>query len=371
MPLAVAAAAIGLALLLSREASPASATPRASSEAVDARQVYLADCAVCHGQDGRGTVRGISLFGQGRAATDYALSTGRMPLAAVGRAEVPGRPVAPLPEASIGDPGQVPRRAAPAYRPEVIAALVDYVAELTSESGPAIPVLEKGDVVEGGVQYRLQCAACHAWSAQGGALAERPVPALSASTPTQVAEAVRVGPGQMPAFGQAALDDHQLAGLVAYVEELKHPDDRGGHPLGHLGPFAEGAVAIVGLVALLGLCRWIGEREPDAEDGGPDGEADTPADAGEPGRTEGTAEPAGSGGTTQPAGSGGTTQPAGSGGTTQPAGSGGTTQPAGSGGTAQPAGSGGTAQPAGSGGTAQPAGSGGTTQPAGSGGTTP
>lgn len=312
VPLAVAAAAIGLGLLLPRQPSAAADLPGGSSQAVDARELYLADCAVCHGQDGRGTVRGISLLGQGRAATDYALTTGRMPLAAVGRTEAPGRPVAPLPEDSLGDPDQVPRRSAPAYPPEVIAALVDYVAALTGEAGPDIPVFEKGDLVEGGVQYRLQCAACHSWSAQGGALAERPVPALIASTPTQVAEAVRIGPGQMPAFGQAALDDHQLAGLVAYVEELKNPDDRGGHPLGHLGPFTEGAVAIVGLVALLGLCRWIGEREPedtepgDADDhepaggpegtGGPGGEADG---AEEPGAGGDEAEPVTSGGQTR------------------------------------------------------------------------
>lgn len=310
MPLGVAAAAIGLGLLVPREPVAATALPRASSQSVDPRELYLADCAVCHGQDGRGTARGISLYGQGRAATDYALTTGRMPLAAVGRTEAPGRPVAPLPEDSLGDPDQVPRRSAPAYSPEVIAALVDYVAGLTGETGPDIPVLEKGDVVEGGVQYRLQCAACHAWSAQGGALAERPVPALTASTPTQVAEAVRIGPGQMPAFGQAALNDHQLAGLVAYVEELKHPDDRGGHPLGHLGPFTEGAVAIVGLVALLGLCRWIGEREPEGTEpggddshqsaGGPEdaGGPDGAASAKDPPDAEDRAEPVTSGGST-------------------------------------------------------------------------
>lgn len=264
LPLVVAGAAIGLGLLLPRPVSGAApAAPRASVEAVDAREVYLADCAVCHGQDGRGTERGISLVGQGRASVDYALTTGRMPLAAVGRSEQPGRPVAPLPESSVGDPRQIPTRHQPAYAPEAIEALVDYVAALTGDTGPDIPVVGQGDVVEGGVQFRLQCAGCHSWSGQGGVLVDRPVPALGAATPVQVAEAVRVGPGQMPAFGEAALDDHQLSGLVAYVEELKHPSDRGGNPLGHLGPVTEGAVALIGLAALLVLCRWIGEREPE------------------------------------------------------------------------------------------------------------
>jgi ubiquinol-cytochrome c reductase cytochrome c subunit len=301
----VAGVAIGLGLVLSRPASSAPSTARQASE-VDAKEVYLADCAVCHGQDGRGIANlGISLFGQGRAAVDYSLSTGRMPLAAVGRAEVAGRPVSPLPAVGLGDPGQVPTRHDPAYPPEVIKALVDYVAELTDETGPEIPRLEKGDVAEGGVQFRLQCAACHSWSGQGGALVERPVPALGASTPLQVAEAVRAGPGQMPAFGQAALDDHQLSSVVAYVEELKEPSNPGGQPLGRLGPFTEGAVALVGLVALLALCRWIGEREPKA-DHEPGGTAESKPDV----------APAGSGGTDEPAGSAGEAQPANSGGTT-------------------------------------------------------
>ena len=282
LPIVVAGIALGLGLVLPRPASSSPSAARQVSPA-EAEQVYLADCAVCHGQDGRGIEnRGISLFSQGRAAVDYSLTTGRMPLAAVGRAEVAGRPKAPLPDVSLGDPGQVPTRHAPAYPPEMIHALVDYVAKLTFETGPEIPVLEEGDVAEGGVQFRLQCAACHSWSGQGGALVERAVPALGASTPIQVAEAVRAGPGQMPAFGQAALDDHQLSSLVAYVEELKHPSDRGGHPLGHLGPVTEGAVGLVGLAALLALCRWIGEREPEGGD--------------EP---TGNVEPAGSGGTTE------------------------------------------------------------------------
>jgi len=327
--------------------------------------VYLADCAVCHGQDGRGTSRGISLFNQGRAAVDYALTTGRMPLAANGRTEVRGRPVSPLPESGIGDPNEVPTRHAPAYSPEVIRALDDYVAQLTDFTGPDIPVPREGDVVEGGVQFRLQCAACHSWSGQGGALVERAVPALGSATPLQVAEAVRAGPGQMPAFGQAALDDHQLSSLVAYVEEVRHPRDRGGNPLGHLGPVTEGAVGLVGLVALLGMCRWIGEREPEGGEDEPKGA--TTAETHGPG-SGGEANPAGSSGEAAPAGSGGEAAPAGSGGEAEPAGSGGEAEPAGSGGEAAPAGPDRDVKPAGIWAKAEPAGPDHDVKPTGSGG---
>jgi ubiquinol-cytochrome c reductase cytochrome c subunit len=48
---------------------------------------------------------------------------------------------------------------------------------------------------------------------------------------------------------------------VAYVEASKHPKDRGGWGIGHIGPVPEGMVAwaVAGL-ALVGLCVLIGER---------------------------------------------------------------------------------------------------------------
>jgi len=65
----------------------------------------------------------------------------------------------------------------------------------------------------------------------------------------------------MPAFGRAALSDAQLNDLVAYVRELDHARDRGGNPLWHLGPFAEGLIALgLCLPLLLATTRWIGDR---------------------------------------------------------------------------------------------------------------
>jgi ubiquinol-cytochrome c reductase cytochrome c subunit len=225
------------------------------------RDLYLADCGVCHGADGRGTTRGPTLVGVGRASLDYEISSGRMPLAGVGRADDrPGAPLQPLPNKAASDPAMVPRRHAPAYSPETIRQLVDYTSALTGGGGPDIPHIGHGDMAEGGALFRLHCAACHAWAGDGGALVEFQSPALHAATPVQVAEAIRVGPGQMPAFGEAALTDEQVAGVVAYVEYLRNPDDRGGEPLWHLGPFAEGALSLVALGALLVFVRWIGER---------------------------------------------------------------------------------------------------------------
>lgn len=202
--------------------------------------VYLADCATCHGAEAQGIDgRGPSLEGVGAALVDYELTTGRMPLR---------------------QPGDKTVRHDPKYDAPTITALDAYVASLAG-GGPQIPVVGNGDVAKGGELFRLQCAACHSWAGNGGALLEREAPSLHSSTPTQIAEAVRTGPGTMPAFGNAALDSRQLDDVVAYVRTLAHPQDRGGFGLWHLGPFIEGAVgwfiALGGV--LLGL-RWIGTR---------------------------------------------------------------------------------------------------------------
>ena len=216
------------------------APPAPASPAVV--QIYLRDCAVCHGSDGRGTNRGPNLVGVGRAFTDYMLSTGRMPIAT---------------------PDEVTRHRQAFYPPDVIRQLVDYVASF-GPGGLDMPDVnpKDGNVAEGGELYRLQCAACHAWAGDGGALFQREAPPLHDLTPREVAEAVRVGPDGMPAFGQAAVSDHQINSLVAYVLSLGSLRNRGGQPLWHLGPLVEGGVALfVGAPVLWLVIRRIGGHE--------------------------------------------------------------------------------------------------------------
>ena len=227
----------------------------------EARTIYLRDCATCHGADARGTGFGPSLQRAGRAAVDFWVSTGRMPLVANSRP-----PRSPQGQASpdqyLADPNAQPRRHKPWYPPATISALVDYVSTI-APGGPDIPTVDVAgaNLATGGELYRQQCAACHAWSGVGGALYQRAAPSVAPATPTQIAEAVRIGPGQMPKFGTAAVPAAQLDDVVGYVQYLDHPKNRGGAPLWYVGPVAEGAVAIVlGLGVLLALIRWIGSR---------------------------------------------------------------------------------------------------------------
>jgi ubiquinol-cytochrome c reductase cytochrome c subunit len=230
---------VGLITALARpDPSRAALDP---SRRADVEHVFLRDCATCHGADARGTDLGPDLRGVGTAGIDYQLSTGRMPLSS---------------------PDAEPTRGTPQYSPATIRALVAYVHALAG-GGPPIPDVDvaAGRLQQGGSIFRLNCAACHAWSGDGGALLNRAAPSVHPATDEQIAEAIRSGPGNMPAFGTAAITREQLDSVIRYVQHLDNPDDRGGLALGHLGPLAEGAVAIVLALGLLVIAvRWIGTR---------------------------------------------------------------------------------------------------------------
>lgn len=212
-------------------------------------QLYATGCSSCHGPDGEGVevddggAGGPSIVDAGEAGAYFFLSTGRMPLA---------------------NSEEQPTRKDPAYAPDEIDALVAYVASLGD--GPALPQVDTSDadLAEGGRIYRANCQACHSASGSGGALSYgRAAPALQPATDEQVAAAVRVGPGQMPVFGDDAIDDDDLDDLIRYVGFLRTPEDPGGLPIGRTGPIPEGFVAwIVGIPAFLLLTVWIGTRSP-------------------------------------------------------------------------------------------------------------
>jgi len=212
----------------------------APSAAADGRQLYLEGCASCLGLDARGIEgRGPDLHGAGAAAADFYLSTGRMPLA---------------------EPTDQPLRSDPEYSRGEIDQLVAYIGSL---GGPPVPDVhpEQGNVRLGLELFSENCAGCHHMTGAGGIVTNVVAPSIWDATPTQVAEAVRVGPYVMPHFGPRQIDDAELNSLVSYVELTKSPDDRGGWALGHVGPVPEGMVAwLLAGAALVLVARVIGNR---------------------------------------------------------------------------------------------------------------
>lgn len=237
LPLLVAAA-VGLGAKVPTGGNSASGAARS---APTGQQLWLSDCAVCHGARGQGTNRGPNITHAGPAAVDFMMRTGRMPLS---------RPDAPLQRRSVR------------YSPAQIDSIVAYSSRFVD--GPAVPKVDVSgaSLPRGNQLYLANCAACHQTAGAGGALAYGDVaPPLGRATPTETVEALRTGPGRMPPFDRSTLDDRAAIDIARYVQQLHHPDDRGGWSIGHLGPVPEGLVAwAFGLGSILVAVRWLGTR---------------------------------------------------------------------------------------------------------------
>jgi ubiquinol-cytochrome c reductase cytochrome c subunit len=214
-------------------------------------QLFGANCVTCHGPEGRGifspirgaggtTGLGPSLQGVGAQAADFYLRTGYMPLE---------------------DPYKQPRRSRVLFSQGELQALIAYVGSL--QQGPRVPTphLERGDLAEGLKQFTEHCAGCHQVAAAGGYVTNAVAPSLNQATPVQIAEAARIGPYLMPRFSERQISNGQLDSIIRYVIYARHPDDRGGWAMGHIGPVPEGLVTwFIGIAAIVATCTVIGRR---------------------------------------------------------------------------------------------------------------
>jgi ubiquinol-cytochrome c reductase cytochrome c subunit len=230
--------------------SPTGAVPQTTSATVpvpatsaEGQTLFVNNCSSCHGPAGAGTDRGPNLVGVGAATVDFWVSTGRMPLAYPG-AQAVRKPVL--------------------FSRSQQLAIVSYVTSQAPGVGPGIPAvnLAGANLANGNDMFGLNCAGCHTITGSGDALANSAfAPSLYQASPTQIAEAIRTGPGNMPRFGPGTLSDQDVNDIVRYVTYLQKPADPGGAGLGHVGPVTEGFLAIVvGLGVLILAAYWIGIR---------------------------------------------------------------------------------------------------------------
>ena len=238
----------------------ATAVPAAAATNGLGKHLYGQYCIACHGANGAGITHsssgrigaapqraqdqqagiGPQLAGVGALAADFYLRTGYMPLRRI---------------------GLEPRRSRVLFDDRQIRALVGYVASLGK--GPPIPTPhpERGNVSTGLKLFTDHCAGCHQVVAEGGYVTGAVAPPLEEATARQIAEAVRIGPYVMPRFSKRQISDAALNSIIKYVAYAKHPDDRGGWALGHLGPVPEGLVTwLIAASVLVLTCVVIGKR---------------------------------------------------------------------------------------------------------------
>ncbi|MFI9587299.1 c-type cytochrome [Streptomyces sp. NPDC052236] len=222
----------------------AQANEAAQSLAIEEGQkLYTVGCASCHGTGGQGTSDGPSLVGVGSAAVDFQVGTGRMP------AQQPGV--------------QVPKKKV-IYTQDKIDQLAAYVASLGA--GPITPTEKQynpqgADIAKGGDLFRTNCAQCHNFTGEGGALTEgKYAPGLGGVSAKHLYEAMQTGPQNMPGFPDTLLPEKQKQDIIAYVQTVNGEKTAtpGGFALGGLGPVSEGLFGwIFGLGALIAIAVWI------------------------------------------------------------------------------------------------------------------
>ncbi|MGW7366702.1 cytochrome bc1 complex diheme cytochrome c subunit [Streptomyces sp. NPDC054841] len=225
-------------------ADKAQADETAQSLAIEeGKKLYTVGCASCHGTGGQGTSDGPSLVGVGSAAVDFQVGTGRMPAQQPG-AQVPKKPVV--------------------YTQAQIDQLAAYVASLGA--GPVRPTEkqyspEGADIAKGGDLFRTNCAQCHNFTGEGGALTHgKYAPNLEGVNPRHIYEAMQTGPQNMPSFPDGTMPEQEKRDIIAYIQTVNSGESEspGGLSLGGLGPVSEGLFAwVFGLGALIAVAIWV------------------------------------------------------------------------------------------------------------------
>jgi ubiquinol-cytochrome c reductase cytochrome c subunit len=225
----------------------AAAPAQNSTQVAQGQQLFLASCSTCHGLDAQGTTQAPSLIGAGAAAVDFQMSTGRMPAKELG-AENDRKP---------SD-----------FTPQQITDIASYIASLGG--GPAIPpasaVSSSGaDTALGEELFSTNCAQCHGFGGGGGALTYgKNAPPLTASTPTQIYEAMLTGPEAMPVFGDGTITPAEKKDIIAFVTQTRTEDNPGGFSLGRTGTVPEGLLGWVGGLGFLVLiAMWLTAKRRD------------------------------------------------------------------------------------------------------------
>ena len=233
------------AALAPKQATAAS-TAAGADQVAYGKELFVANCATCHGANGLGIDQaGPSLAGVGAASVDFQMGTGRMPMTEPG--------------VQAKDDLQVK------FTDEEISDIAAYVATLGP--GPSVPDEEytdgsKGDPGKGGQIFRVNCAMCHNSAGAGGALTRgKDAPSVQGVSGKHIYEAMETGPQSMPVFNDANLSPESKRDVIAYLEAQQEAGNPGGNPLGSLGPVPEGLfIWTIGLGLLVGFAVWLGQK---------------------------------------------------------------------------------------------------------------
>lgn len=248
-----------LATALTPDAQVATAQRDDQALIQEGNDIYDVACITCHGANLQGVQdRGPSLVGIGAGAVYFQVHSGRMPM--------------------MSNDAQAERKT-PRYTEQQTLALAAYVT--ANGGGPDIVYNEDGsiameelrganyngqiqpeDVAKGSELFRMNCASCHNFTGQGGALSSgKYAPPLDPANEQEIYQVMLTGPQNMPKFSDRQLTADEKKDIIAYVKSAGETPSPAGWDLGGLGPVAEGlAMWIIGITALCAAAMWMGSR---------------------------------------------------------------------------------------------------------------
>lgn len=248
-----------LASALTPDAQVATAEKDDQALVQEGKDIYDTACITCHGANLQGIEgRGPSLVGIGAGSVYFQVHSGRMPM--------------------MSNDAQAERKA-PRYTEQQTLALAAYVAAngggadiVYNDDGSIAQESLRGanyngqiqaeDVAKGSELFRMNCASCHNFTGQGGALSSgKYAPELAPANEQEIYQAMLTGPQNMPKFSDRQLTADEKKDIIAYLKSAEEIPSPAGWDLGGLGPVAEGlAMWIIGISALCAAAMWIGSR---------------------------------------------------------------------------------------------------------------
>ena len=240
--MALSVVGVGFTIARAETTKVVASTSDKATLIAEGKEIFARGCSSCHGLNAEGAGIAPSLIGVGAASVDFQVSTGRMPMA---------------------DMSQQAMRKKPVYTAEETAALAAYVASLAP--GPAAITNEElawerdGNTAQGGELFRTNCAMCHNFAAQGGALTQgKYAPTLMGVEPRHIYEAMITGPQSMPVFSDKVLTPQEKLSVIKWIKSAEKEPARGGAALGRLGPVTEGLLAwTLALGIFIGIAVWL------------------------------------------------------------------------------------------------------------------
>jgi len=208
----------------------------------EGERIFLKGCSSCHGINLEGSAIAPALLGVGAASVDFQVATGRMPVA----------------DMSV----QIARKK-PVYNEKQVEALAAYVSSLAP--GPEVPGESQlnyerdGSIAEGGELFRTNCAMCHNFAGQGGALSQgKYAPTVMGVLPRHIYEAMVTGPQSMPVFSDKTITPEEKLSIIKWIKAAEAEPQLGGASLGRVGPVTEGLLVwTLGLGLLVGVAVWL------------------------------------------------------------------------------------------------------------------